>query len=81
MQRMSAALVCSCAMFLATAVAPAERINHEGRILGPEPVVTVPVLFNTPQADAIVAAMQIMPVGNPWNETSRVARCSQIQPR
>jgi hypothetical protein len=25
-------------------------------------------LFNTPQADAIVSAMQIMPVTNPWNE-------------
>ncbi|MBA3938164.1 MAG: IPT/TIG domain-containing protein [Planctomycetes bacterium] len=46
----------------------AERINHAGRILGPEPVVTAPVLFNTPQADAIVAALQIMPRDNAWNE-------------
>jgi hypothetical protein len=46
----------------------AERINQEGRILGPAPVVTTPTLFNTPQADAIVSAMQIMPVTNPWNE-------------
>jgi hypothetical protein len=46
----------------------AERINHEGRILGPLPVVTSPTLFNTPQADAIVAAMQIMPRDNAWNE-------------
>ena len=45
-----------------------ERINHEGRILGPAPVVTQPILFNTPQADAIVSAMQIMPVTSPWNE-------------
>ena len=42
--------------------ARAERINQEGRILGPAPVVTTPTLFNTPEADAIVAAMQIMPV-------------------
>jgi len=48
--------------------ASAERINHEGRILGPAPVVTNAVLFNTPQADAIVSAMQILPVTNPWNE-------------
>jgi len=51
-----------------TCVARAERINHEGRILGPAPVVTAPTLFNTPAADAIVSAMQIMPRDNPWNE-------------
>jgi hypothetical protein len=49
-------------------VARAERINHEGRILGPSPVVTAPTLFNTPAADAVVSAMQIMPRDNPWNE-------------
>lgn len=48
--------------------APAERINHAGRILGPLPAVTNAVLFNTAEADAIVAAMQILPVTNPWNE-------------
>jgi hypothetical protein len=46
----------------------AERINHEGRILGPAPVVTSQTLFNTPAADAIVSGMQIMPRDNPWNE-------------
>jgi hypothetical protein len=49
-------------------VARAQRINHEGRILGPAPVVTAPTLFNTPAADAIVSAMQILPRDNPWNE-------------
>lgn len=34
-----------------------ERINHEGRALGPAPVVKTPLLFNTPAADAVVAAM------------------------
>ena len=48
--------------------ARAERINQEGRILGPAPVATTPTLFNTPEADAIVAAMQIMPVTSAWNE-------------
>ena len=46
----------------------AERINQEGRILGPAPVVTNAVLFNTAQADAILSAMQIFPVTNAWNE-------------
>jgi hypothetical protein len=46
----------------------AERINQEGRILGPAPVVTTPTLFNTPAADAIVSAMQILPRDNAWNE-------------
>lgn len=55
-------------LFALTCVARAERINHEGRILGPAPVVTAPTLFNTPAADAVVAAMQIMPRDNPWNE-------------
>ncbi len=48
--------------------ARAERINHEGRILGPAPVVTTPVEFDTATADAIVSAMQIMPVDSAWNE-------------
>jgi hypothetical protein len=48
--------------------ASAERINHEGRILGTVPVVTNATLFNTAQADAIVSAMQIFPVTSAWNE-------------
>ncbi len=48
--------------------AAAERINHEGRILGPAPTVSTPILFNTAQADAVVAAMQIFPVTSAWNE-------------
>ncbi len=45
-----------------------ERINQEGRILGPAPVVNAPILFNTPESDAVVSAMQILPLNNPWNE-------------
>ena len=55
-------------LLLATREGEAERINQEGRILGPAPQVSRPTLFNTPQADAVVSAMQIMPVTNPWNE-------------
>ena len=46
----------------------AQRINQEGRILGALPVVTNAILFNTSNADAVVSAMQIFPVTNPWNE-------------
>jgi hypothetical protein len=53
---------------LAATSGAAERINHEGRILGPLPVVTNAILFNTPQADAVVSAMQIFPRDNAWNE-------------
>jgi len=54
---------------VAVALAPvglfaAERINHAGRILGPMPVVTNAVLFNTPEADTIVSALQIFPRDN-----------------
>ena len=46
----------------------AERINHEGRILGNVPVITNSILFNTTNADAVVSALQIFPTTNPWNE-------------
>src|SRR5262245_1315481 len=32
------------------------------------PEITRPVMFNTPQADRIVAALQVFPPDNPWNE-------------
>src|SRR5215475_5692312 len=66
-RRISNATISLILSFVVTAAAQ-ERINQEGRILGPVPVVTTPTLFNTPQADAIVSAMQIFPVTNPWNE-------------
>jgi hypothetical protein len=31
------------------------------------PEVTRPVLFNTPEADRILAALQVFPPDNPWN--------------
>jgi hypothetical protein len=56
-------------LFLILAVTSrAERINQEGRILSPVPVVTNSILFNTNYADAIVSNMQIFSVTNPWNE-------------
>ena len=46
----------------------AERINHEGRILGPLAVVTNALLFNTTNADAVVSTMQVFPRNHAWNE-------------
>lgn len=53
---------------LAVSALAGPQINHEGRILGPVPVVSQPILFNTPEADAVVSAMQIMPVTSAFNE-------------
>ncbi len=55
-------------LLLPLAQAEKERINQEGRILGPLPMVTDAILFNTTNADVVVTAMQIFPVTNPWNE-------------
>jgi hypothetical protein len=55
-------------LLLPTLPLRAERINHEGRILGALPVVTNSILFNTTNADAVLSALQIFPVTNPWNE-------------
>src|SRR5271165_996090 len=55
-------------LMLPLALVAGERINQEGRILGPLPVVTNSILFNTTNADAVMSAMQIFPVTNPWNE-------------
>ena len=55
-------------MLLPLAAGAAQRINQEGRLLGPLPVITAPILFNTTNADAVVSALQIFPVTNPWNE-------------
>src|ERR1043165_9174162 len=46
----------------------AERINHDGRILGPQVPVIAPTLFNTAAADSVVSSLQIMPVTSAWNE-------------
>jgi hypothetical protein len=55
-------------LLIAAFAGAAERINQEGRILGPLATVTTPTEFDTAAADAIVATMQIFPVDNAWNE-------------
>ena len=41
-----------------------ERINHEGRILGVTLAITNAILFNTPEADAVVSTLQMFPADN-----------------
>src|SRR4051812_22687193 len=45
-----------------------ERINHEGRILGPLLIPSTPLLFNGSASDAVMSSLQIFPRDNPWNE-------------
>jgi hypothetical protein len=40
----------------------------ESRKRPPMPAVTKPVMFDTPEADAILAALQVFPPDNPWNQ-------------
>jgi hypothetical protein len=46
--------------------APAK--HSSGRELPPMPEIKQSVMFNTPEADKILSAMQVFPVNNPWNE-------------
>src|SRR5437660_12806387 len=61
-------LIIAAAISLLTCAQSAERINHAGRILGPMPVVTNAILFNMPEADAVISGLQIFPRDNAWNE-------------
>lgn len=44
------------------------RRHSSGRTLPAMPAVKEPVMFDTPQADAILSAMQVYPSDNPWNQ-------------
>jgi hypothetical protein len=41
--------------------------HSSGRSLPKMPAVTRPVMFDTPEADRILAALQVFPADNPWN--------------
>ena len=47
--------------------APANS-STSGRALPPLPRITAPIMFDTPEADAVCAAMQIFPRNSAWNE-------------
>src|SRR5262245_28518151 len=57
------------ALLATLALAEAPPVRHSsGRELPPMPEITAPVLFNTPEANRILAALQVFPADNPWNE-------------
>ena len=51
-----------------SATRPEQQVNHDGRPLPPLPKIDKPILFNTPEADKVLEAMQVFPKDNPWNE-------------
>ena len=58
-----------------TRYAPIRRASRP-----PMPEITRPVMFNTPEADRILAALQVFPPDNPWNEDiSKPAVPSQLE--
>jgi hypothetical protein len=60
------------AMMVGAAVEPetndGKTKHSSGRVLPKMPEITKPILFNTPEADKILEALQVFPPDNPWNE-------------
>lgn len=52
--------LCPVLLFVSLSAPAAERPKM--------PAVTKPVMFNTPEADKILASLQVFPEDNPWNE-------------
>jgi hypothetical protein len=50
------------------AAADAPSRHSSGRDLPPMPAIKKPVMFDTPEADKILAALQVFPADSPWNE-------------
>jgi hypothetical protein len=48
-------------------IVSADDKHSSGRSLPKIPEITHPVMFNTPEADRILAALQVFPADNPWN--------------
>ena len=72
-----AILATICAVVLSTLVGDRESTARDdktpdkhssGRDLPKMPEIRQPVMFNTPEADAILAALQVFPADNAWNE-------------
>jgi len=57
---LSLALICAAGWTALTA-------QEAARPLAKMPDITKPVMFNTPEADRILAALQVFPPDNPWN--------------
>jgi hypothetical protein len=52
----------------AAATAAAAAVAVAARPRPPMPSVTRPILFDTPEADAVLGALQVFPPDNPWNQ-------------
>src|SRR5258706_2855723 len=50
------------------AIACASLVFAAARQRPPLPRITKPVMFDTPEADAILSALQVFPPDNPWNQ-------------
>jgi hypothetical protein len=48
--------------------ARAAQVRAQARKRPPLPAIAKPVMFDTPEADAILAALQVFPPDNPWNQ-------------
>jgi hypothetical protein len=48
-------------------IALADGRHSSGRPLPKMPEINRPILFNSPQADRILTALQVFPADNPWN--------------
>ena len=46
---------------------PGSTPDREDRLRSKLPEITQPILFNTPEADRILEALQVFPASNPWN--------------
>jgi hypothetical protein len=64
MRRSQAAVVWT----MAALVAVFSGAVFAGRARPPMPKITKPVMFDTPQADRVLAALQVFPPDNPWNQ-------------
>src|SRR4051812_36918215 len=53
---------------VAAALALAAAVLAADRVRPPMPKITKPVMFDTPEADAILSAMQVFPPDNAWNQ-------------
>jgi hypothetical protein len=46
----------------------ARQVPSSERRRPPLPTITRPMMFNTPEADRVLEALQVFPANNPWNE-------------
>src|SRR5665647_366986 len=59
---------CLVTVFCAAAVAAVVAGQAGSRLRPPMPPIKAPVMFDTPEADRILAALQVFPPDNAWNQ-------------